>query len=592
MITSMRLDFHPLDEPRLRTAGVLRALSLAGMLLLASIGGTLTLPLLLTLAAWLALGSAFNYLLRNVSGRPRLLALVLVGLDTLFGLAVAGLAGWLSGPLWWALLVSPLVGGLLLPWGSTVALSAFAIAAAFGGPLLAGVAAADRLELGGRALGILSAAAALSGLMHSLYPGLERLGRNSAGTLDAIRAQERARTNWLFRAGADINATLDVDEVIEQALELCQHALASEDRRETRLCSALVLLTEQGFNPSASRGFDLSGTQLGFSAENGALSRALVRGEAQMIYNPDIDPELTQLPGLNDCQEVLIAPLAYGLETYGVLLFGHPESNFFTRDKRDLLESIAKQITIALQNARLYQDLEVEKERITELQEEARKKLARDLHDGPTQTMAAITMRINFARRLMERDAAQAEAELVRVEDMARGTTREIRHMLFTLRPLILETQGLVIALYQLAEKVRETHSQQVTIDADPNLVEGMDLGRQGVLFYIAEEAINNARKHAMAENIWVRLRRDRDNVSLEIEDDGVGFNLGSVDSNYEQRGSLGIVSMRERAELVSGSLHIESAEGRGTRVSLHVPFGPSNSDTALDVPIGRELDD
>ena len=407
-----------------------------------------------------------------------------------------------------------------------------------------------------------------------------------------MRAQERARTNWLFRAGADINATLNVDEVIEQSLELCEQALASEDQRETRLCSALVLLTEQGFNTMAVRGLNLRDTRLGFSAENGALSRALVRGEAQMIYNPDLDPDLAQIPGLNDCQEVLIAPLAYGVDTYGLLLFGHPESSFFSRDKRDLLVSIAKQITIALQNARLYQNLEVEKERITELQEEARKKLARDLHDGPTQTMAAITMRINFARRLMERDKKEAAEELTRVEDMARSTTREIRHMLFTLRPLILETQGLVIALYQLAEKVRETHNQKVAIDADPELVEGMDLGRQGVLFYIAEEAINNARKHAMAENIWVRLRRDRDNVSLEVEDDGVGFNLGAVDSNYEQRGSLGIVSMRERAELVSGTLHIESAEGRGTRVALYVPFGPQNANDMIEATVGRELDD
>jgi len=587
----MNIGFDSLDESRLRTAWVARAMALAGLLLFASVGETLTPLLLGTLAAWLALGMISTELLRR-SSRPRRTSVLIVAADGAIGLAVVGLTGWLTGPLWWALLVGPLVGGLLLPWWITVAISAGALCAAAAGPILeSGLANTDMVTIGGRALGILSAAGALSGLLHSVYPGIERLGRNGAGTLEAVRSQERARTNWLFRAGAEINATLDVDEVIEQSLELCEQALASEDRRETRLCSALVLLTDEGFNTTAARGLNLRDTRLGFSAENGALSRALVRGEAQMIYNPDLDPELTQLPGLNDCQEVLIAPLAYGLETYGVLLFGHPESSFFTRDRRDLLVSIAKQITIALQNARLYQNLEVEKERITELQEEARKKLARDLHDGPTQTMAAITMRINFARRLMGRDPQEAEHELTRVEDMARNTTREIRHMLFTLRPLILETQGLVIALYQLAEKVRETHSQQVTIDADPALVEGMDLGRQGVLFYIAEEAINNARKHAMAENIQVRLRRDRDNVSLEIEDDGVGFNLGAVDSNYEQRGSLGIVSMRERAELVSGTLHIESAEGRGTRVTLYVPFGPQNGNGTVEATVGRELD-
>jgi len=580
-----------LDDNRTRAAWVLRALALAGLLLFASLDATLTPSLLGTLAAWMILGVISTSLLRTTI-RPRLAAVLTVAADGAFGLIAMGLTDWLAGPLWWALLVSPLVGGLLLPWAWTVAISAAALAAAVGGPILQyGLFNIDIVVLSGRALGILSAAAALSGLLRSLYPEIERITHNGPGTIEAVRAQERARTNWLFRASAEINATLDVDEVIEQSLELCEQALASEDRREARLCSALVLLTEDGFNTRAARGLTLQDAHLTFSAENGALSRALVRGEAQLIYNPEMDPELTQLPAINDCQEVLIAPLAYGLETYGVLLFGHPESSYFTRDKRDLLVSIAKQITIALQNARMYQNLEVEKERITELQEEARKKLARDLHDGPTQTMAAITMRINFARRLMDRNPEEAEQELTRVEDMARSTTREIRHMLFTLRPLILETQGLVIALYQLAGKVRETHNQLVTIDADPALVDGMDLGRQGVLFYIAEEAINNARKHAMAENIWVRLRRDRDNVSLEVEDDGVGFNLGAVDSNYEQRGSLGIVSMRERAELVSGTLHIESAEGRGTRVTLYVPFGPSGTGDAVEAAVGRDLD-
>jgi signal transduction histidine kinase len=91
-------------------------------------------------------------------------------------------------------------------------------------------------------------------------------------------------------------------------------------------------------------------------------------------------------------------------------------------------------------------------------------------------------------------------------------------------------------------------------------------------LFYIAEEAINNARKHAEAENIWVRLSRRGDQYALEIQDDGVGFNIGAVDANYEQRGSLGMVNMRERTELVNGEMHIKSAEGDGTCITVIVP--------------------
>ena len=249
---------------------------------------------------------------------------------------------------------------------------------------------------------------------------------------------------------------------------------------------------------------------------------------------------------------------------------------FFNKERRDLLNAIAQQVSVALHNARLYESLETEKKRISELEEEAQKKLARDLHDGPIQTIAAITMRVNFARRLMDRDPEEAAEELMRVEDMARQTTREIRHMLFTIRPLILERSGLIAALYQLADKENEIHHQNVLIETDSELPHELDLGKQGALFYIAEEAVNNARKHAEAAHIWVRLRGEDDQFIIEVEDDGVGFNVGSVDAYYEQRGSLGFVNMRERADLIDGILHIESAEGKGTRITLTVLLEPS----------------
>ena len=145
--------------------------------------------------------------------------------------------------------------------------------------------------------------------------------------------------------------------------------------------------------------------------------------------------------------------------------------------------------------------------------------------------------------------------------------------MLFTLRPLILETQGLVGALHQLAEKIRDTHGQNVYVEVEDEITEDLEIGKQAVLFYIAEEAVNNARKHAEAEHVWLRLKHQEGLFLLEIEDDGVGFNVGSVDADYEQRGSLGMVNMRERAELVNGALRIESAEGKGTCIRVFVPL-------------------
>jgi signal transduction histidine kinase len=97
--------------------------------------------------------------------------------------------------------------------------------------------------------------------------------------------------------------------------------------------------------------------------------------------------------------------------------------------------------------------------------------LARDLHDGPTQSVAAIAMRVNLARRMMKKNVKGTEEELEKIEELAHRTTKEVRHMLFTLRPLILESQGLTAALEAMAEKMRETFGQNVIINVGRDLL-------------------------------------------------------------------------------------------------------------------------
>jgi signal transduction histidine kinase len=152
--------------------------------------------------------------------------------------------------------------------------------------------------------------------------------------------------------------------------------------------------------------------------------------------------------------------------------------------------------------------------------------------------------------------------------------------MLFTLRPLVLESQGLIATLESMAEKMKETFNQNVIIQADPRVVDVLEASKQAVVFYIAEEAVNNARKHAHATCIWVRLKMLREGMSLlEIEDDGVGFDVNSINSSYENRGSLGMINLRERTELVNGLLRIDSAPGRGTRVQVVIPLTEEAAD-------------
>jgi signal transduction histidine kinase len=264
--------------------------------------------------------------------------------------------------------------------------------------------------------------------------------------------------------------------------------------------------------------------------------------------------------------------LRAGFETYGAVLFASVKSGVYTSEHVELLTIFCNQATIALQNASLYQSLREERDKIIDKEEEARHKLARDLHDGPTQDVAAIAMRLNFARLLLERDPARAKAELERLEDLAHRTVKEIRSMLFTLRPIILETEGLVAALNQYAENLRDSDGLPVEVNAEL-YQDCLDMEAQGVVFAIVEEAVNNAKKHAQASRIWVRLALKDDLFVAQVADNGRGFDVEAVESSYGSRGSLGMVNLKERAALVGGTLNIESAPGQGTRITLLVPI-------------------
>ncbi|MGD2057169.1 MAG: histidine kinase [Anaerolineales bacterium] len=382
---------------------------------------------------------------------------------------------------------------------------------------------------------------------------------------------ELERMHELLLLTAGLNATLNVDRVLEMTLDLANNAI--ETPNSSKPLSMLLLFDNDQLYIDSSRGLPAADGRITFPGVNGALADTLASVQTRIIREPRRDPELKRMVSIHNMQVAISIPLVVGLELYGVLFFAHADPNFFYRERVELLEAIAQQAMIALQNAKLYRELEQEKERIAEIQEEARNKLARDLHDGPTQSIGAIAMRVNFARRLVQRDPKAAAEELFKIEELARKTTKEIRQMLFTLRPLVLESEGLLPALEQLAEKMDENHEQEVIIDAKAGIVDDMEVGKQGVIFFIVEEAVNNARKHAQADHIWVRLKRRSDVLHLEIEDDGVGFDLSKVQDNYNQRGSLGMVNLHERAELVNGILRIDSKHGRGTLVAVSIPM-------------------
>ena len=556
-----------------------RWLWLGALPLVAGLAGHLSRPLAVLSLGWMGFALAMS-MARVVGAGSRRVIYAAAGVDSAFAVGALALSSGISSPLWWTLLIGP-VGAALLD-GNRGALRITAIA--LGSAVLAATAvspaglAAFPAALALAVAVILGAAAGLRPASRVRQLAIEA-GKEQGVELREARRRERALLARFFRMAGELNSSLDHERVLDQALELTTEALVDPEDGPERLVGMLLLRAGGRARIVSGRGLPAEDWRLDFHADRGMIGEAISRQAPVRRRGVEGDAELERLTALRECRSLVAAPLAHGGESVGVMLFGHPDSGVFGEPQSTLLTAMAEQTMIALQNSRRFQDLNGERDRIQELQEEARRRLARDLHDGPTQSLATIAMRASFARRLLERDVAAAEKEIGRAEDLARRTTREVRHMLFTLRPLILESQGLVSALQQLADKTRDLTGHDVLLQVEGEGVDGLESNRQGLVFFIAEEAVNNARKHAEAEHVWIRMRREGEALVMEIEDDGVGFNVGAVDATYAQRGSLGMVSMRERTELLGGSLTVDSVEGRGTRVRLTVPLAPADGE-------------
>jgi signal transduction histidine kinase len=376
---------------------------------------------------------------------------------------------------------------------------------------------------------------------------------------------------------SSLSATLNYERVLESILEISRTGFSELGLRGGKSVGLVLLYDESAqLVPVSHRNLVTREDEARrIRGSDGIVAEAMASGQALIGGSARSDPELRAFDSLRPTKSMICVPLRAGFETYGAVLFASGKGKVYTSQHVELLTLFCNQATIALQNANLYRSLRDERDKIVDKEEEARHKLARELHDGPTQDVAAIAMRLNFARLLVERDPRRAKAELERLEDLAHHTVKEIRSMLFTLRPVILETEGLVAALNQYADNLRMQDGLPVTVDAE-EYEDCLELEVQGVVFAMLEEAINNARKHSLASQINVRLTTKGDLFIAEVEDNGRGFDLRAIESSYSSRGSLGMVNLRERAELIGGTVNIESTPGEGTRVTTLVPLSES----------------
>ena len=305
--------------------------------------------------------------------------------------------------------------------------------------------------------------------------------------------------------------------------------------------------------------------------DTGYIGQVMRTSDPCIVDEIRLESELAPVKALASCHAACLVPLRAALRTYGLLVIASDRQGAFNHEQLGMLTALANYAIIALHNAQLVYDLRQERSKLLSKEEEVRHQLARDLHDGPAQALAAITMNVEFIKRLLERDPPRVLSELDKLGALAKRTTHEVRTMLFELRPLALETQGLDVTLHQYLERF-QSDSTKIVLESNEISVD-LDTKIEGTLFNIIQEAINNSLKYAKAQHIWVRLRQTPTTLEVTVQDDGAGFDLQKVLESYEKRGSFGLLNIEERAKLIGGASEMMSAPGQGTTVRVSVPI-------------------
>ena len=323
--------------------------------------------------------------------------------------------------------------------------------------------------------------------------------------------------------------------------------------------SAILLLTDQAWLEVRHRlGQPLTIVDR-LPVEGSLAGRVLRQGEPALLNDSTLVGQAAVYQWPTSLSALLAVPLLVNGGAIGVLDVVNKVGGFTAEDVR-VMSVFAKQIAIAIEHARLQEQAE----QLAVLGE--RQRLARELHDSVTQALYSVTLYANAAALALAAGKEDVTAGyLEELQETAQEGMRDMRLLIFELHPPVLETEGLVAALQARLAAVEGRAGLQTELR-----VEGerrLPIAIESALYWIAQEALNNVRKHAAARHVIVELHFSETSVDLEVRDDGEGFDLQAVPA--ERWGGLRTIA--ERAERVDGKLTYESTPGEGTRVKIEV---------------------
>ena len=408
------------------------------------------------------------------------------------------------------------------------------------------------LDAGGALVGIEGIVRDITERVHD-YQTLEQRVEERTREIESRRSVAEGLREIL----AILNSNRPLDEILDYIIAQACRLLGTPVGAIYRLNQQEGLLKLR-----ASRGLDTDGATLNLPVHWDVISRAVVQRQPVVVGDgrTGTSPALCLRRLVNRYRALLIVPMVVKDDVYGVIALFYDDPRAFSQEEVRLATMLSDQAALAVENARLV--VAVQGKAVLE----ERQRLARDLHDSVTQALYGITLYAEAGARLLASgDTATVAGHLRELQEMAQEALQEMRLLIFELRPSCLEEAGLVAALQTRLEAVEERSNLATTF-----VVEGITrfpMPLEQALYRIAQEALNNVLKHAHAHHVTVALRHAGPTVSLEITDDGVGFDLATG----REQGGLGLRGIEERVAQLGGTLILKSGSGVGTQVRVEL---------------------
>jgi signal transduction histidine kinase len=382
--------------------------------------------------------------------------------------------------------------------------------------------------------------------------------QQQVGQLDNQRSLLELRVREitaLVHSGALLTSTLDLDKLLSLILEQLEEVVRY-DR------ASVQMLMEGRLRIIAGRGFIHPDEVVGVSfdpRENMLTRRMLDDGGPIVLADVANEPSYVADPG-DPTRAWIGVPLVARGEVIGALTLDKKEPDFYDEEDGRTVLAFANQAAVAIENARLY-DRAREQDILAE-----RNRLARELHDSLSQSLFSMVLNAEAANHFFDTDPEKARAQIAILYETANAALKEMRSLIFELRPANLENEGLATVLTKHSKMIGERYGIKIR-----TVITGqrrLPLPIEKALFRVAQEALNNVVKHANATEVTITLSTQDNTITMSVEDNGTGIVAGAIKPN-----TLGLTSMRERVEQLGGTIEFTPGSGgTGTTVRVKVP--------------------